>query len=181
MGTFFLGGLRFPFVSPGLLIPAQLGRVAKTGCIFVIADSALGRIWVWMVCCICLASNPALVAYEIVLSGSAYCRLHSSFSRSCLFFVFFSSIFFIYVVAPGLFLPKIPRGLPFGEIQLTNYAFSHDMICNNLDPLLVSLFLLFLFRVVRRICGLGWVGLENGATEGGGESLISLCMVGWIF
>lgn len=91
----FLGGLRFPFVSPGLLIPAQLGRVAKTGCIFVIADGALGRIWVWMVCCICLASNPALVAYEIVLSGSAYCRLHSSFSRSCFFFfVFFSSIFF---------------------------------------------------------------------------------------
>lgn len=112
----------------------------------------------WMVCCICLASNPALVAYESVLSGSAsdYILL----SPVLLWFFFFRSLlfsllFFIYVVAPGLF-PDTPRtSYLVGEIQLTNYAFSHDKLCHNLDALLVSL---FLFRVVRRIW-LGWVGL----------------------
>jgi hypothetical protein len=60
-------------------------------------------------------------------------------------------------------LPRYPVDYFIGEIQLTNYAFSYDMICHNLEPLLVFLFfigflLFLLFRLVRRRCwvGLGW-------------------------
>lgn len=123
-----------------------------------------------MLCCICLASNPALVAYayESVLSGSASdytllspTLLHFFFSLSSLL-----TSFFIYVVALGLFPDTLWTTYLVGEIQLTNYAFSHDKLCHNLGPLLVSLFLFFFsFRVVRLIW-LGWVGLGHRKWRG---------------
>lgn len=76
-------------------------------------------------------------------------------------------------------LPRYPVDYLIGEIQLTNYAFSYDMICHNLDPLLDFCFLFsFSFFPTCKtdmLVGLGWAG--NWATERGGESLISLCMV----
>jgi hypothetical protein len=55
-----------------------------------------------------------------------------------------------------------------GEIQLTNYAFFlYDMICHNFP-----LFPLFLFFVVRRICRLGWVGLETGPPKWRGKATV---------
>lgn len=92
----------------------------------------------------------------------------------CFFLALFSSLlfFFIYVAAPGLF-PDTPRTTYLvGEIQLTNYAFSHDKLCHNLDPLLVSLFLFFfpLSRCKTDMVGLGWVGLETGPQKVAGKA-----------
>lgn len=128
-----------------------------------------------MVCYICLASNPALVAYESVLSGSAFDYI--LLSSYLLFFAFFfslSSSYFLYtLLLPGYF--QIPPWTTYlvGEIQLTNYAFSHDKLCHNLDPLLVSLFLFiyfFLSCCKTDMVGLGWVGLETEPQKVAGKA-----------
>lgn len=84
-------------ISVTCLSPRSWDEWLGPGCIFVIAVGALGRVWVWMVCCICLASNPALVVYESVLSGSASDYILLSpvlrfFFRSLLF-----SLLFFYI------------------------------------------------------------------------------------
>lgn len=95
LGLFF--GLRFPSVSPGLLIPAQLGWVARTGVYLCHCRWRIRAGMGWMVCCICLASNPALVAYESVLSGSASDYILLSPVLLWFFFALFSSLFFFYI------------------------------------------------------------------------------------
>lgn len=138
------------------LSPRSRGEGPGSGCILVISVGALGRVWVWMMCCIYLASNPALVAYEIVLLVPAYYFLF-------LLPLFFFLLLFYYIRCYSWAISRYPVDYLVGEIQLTNYAFSHDMICQNLDPSLVSLFLLSTFRVVRRICWLSWVGPQKVA------------------
>jgi hypothetical protein len=60
-----------------------------------------------------------------------------SFSRSSV--VSFSTLYTLLSRA----LPRYPVDYFIGEIQLTNYAFSYDMICHNLGPLLVSHFSIY--------------------------------------
>ena len=83
-----------------------------------------------------------------------------SFSRSSV--VSFSTLYTLLSRA----LPRYPVDYFIGEIQLTNYAFSYDMICHNLGPLLVFFFLYwfltFPFIPTCKTEMLGWVGLEIG-------------------
>ena len=154
--TEHLGVLRFPF---GLvwLSPHSRNKKPCPGGIFV---TALGRIRAGMVdgvlhlSCLRSCTYGVMTLSFWVLRTSDYllpAPVLVCFFHSLLLFIFF------YIRCRSRAIWRYPVDSRFGEIQFTNYACPHDMICYNLNPLLVYLFLLFLSRV-RRICwaGLGW-------------------------
>lgn len=133
-----------------------------------------------MVCCICLASNPALVAYESVLSGSVsdYILLSPVLLCVCVFFFFFRSLLFSLLLLYTMLLPgyfQIPRGLP-TWLEKSNERITIFHMISYAITLIFCWFLCFFFsffflsRCKTDMVGLGWVGLETEPQKVAGKA-----------